>query len=112
MAVKLTSTCSWELEQQCKLSEHRPDLVSTTLQRLLSEDNELRWALVVGAYLDRQVNLGKAAELLGTSALELRSRFLKLGIPLRMGPADLAEARAEVGAIRSWFQRPSQGSSQ
>jgi len=112
MAVKLASTFSWELDQLCKLSEHRPDLVHTTLQRLLSKDNELRWALVVGAYLDRQVNLGKAAELLGMSALELRSRFLKPGIPLRLGPADLPEARAEVGAIRSWFQRPSQGSSQ
>jgi hypothetical protein len=35
--------------------------------------------------------------------LELRERFIKLGIPLRIGPADLAEAQAETDAIRSWF---------
>ena len=49
MAVKLASTFSWELEPLCKLSEHRPDPLNTTRQRLLSKDNELRWALVVGA---------------------------------------------------------------
>jgi predicted HTH domain antitoxin len=58
---------------------------------------------VVGAYEDRQINLGKAAELLGVTELELRQRFIELGIPLRVGPADLAEARAEVEAVRVWF---------
>jgi len=47
--------------------------------------------------------LGKAAELLGLYELELRERFVKLGIPLRFGPADLAEAQAEADAIRSWL---------
>ena len=35
--------------------------------------------------------------------LKLRDRFIELGIPLRIGPADLAEARAEVKAMRAWF---------
>jgi len=51
--------------------------------------------LVLDAYLGRQINLGKAAELLGLHELELRERFLELSIPLRLGPADLAEARSE-----------------
>ena len=59
--------------------------------------------MVVGAYQDRQINLGKAAELLGMTELELRDRFIELGIPLCFGPADLAEARAEVDAMRAWF---------
>jgi predicted HTH domain antitoxin len=69
----------------------------------LAEDPELRWGLVVSAYLDRQINLGKAAELLDMHELELRKRFLELGIPLRIGPANLAEAKAEVESVRSWF---------
>lgn len=44
----------------------------------------------------RRRNLGKAAELLGLHELELWERFLELGIPLRVGSADLAEARAEI----------------
>jgi hypothetical protein len=35
--------------------------------------------------------------------IELRQRFIELGIPLRVGPADLAEARAEVEAVRAWL---------
>jgi hypothetical protein len=35
--------------------------------------------------------------------LELRDRFVELGIPLRQGSADFAEARAEVEAVRAWY---------
>lgn len=59
---------------------------------------------MVSAYLDHYINLGKAAELLEMHKLELRDRFLELGIPLRVGSADVAEVRAEVEAVRSWFQ--------
>lgn len=96
---------AWELEQLVRLYQRRPELVSAALDRLLAEDEELRWAVVVGAYLDGQISLGKAAELLGMHALALRDRFIDLGIPLRLGPADLAEAHAEVEAMRSWFRQ-------
>ena len=98
---------TWELDQLVRLYQRRPELVTAALDRLLAEDEELRWAVVVGAYLDGQISLGKAAELLDMHALALRDRFLDLGIPLRLGPADLAEARAEVEAMRSWFRRAS-----
>ncbi len=93
---------AWGPAQLQKLAHQRPELVGPALHRLLAEDEELRWALVVGAYLDEEINLGKAAELLEVPAVALRLRFRELGIPLRLGPADLAEARAEVEAVRSW----------
>jgi predicted HTH domain antitoxin len=102
----------WELEQLLKLREQQPELIEPALRRLVQENEKIRWSVVVGAYQDRQINLGKAAELLGLSELELRERFVKLGIPLRLGPADLAEARAEVEAMRAWFENaPDEGSS-
>jgi hypothetical protein len=55
---------------------------------------------VVNAYLDEVINLGKAAELLGLHRLELRERFVELGIPIRPGAATRAEVQAEVAAIR------------
>ena len=64
---------------------------------------EIHWSIVVGAYQDKQINLDRAAELLGMTELELRDRFIELGIPLCIGPADLAEARAEVEAMRAWL---------
>ncbi len=78
-------------------------MVNRAISRLLDEDADLRWAVVVSAYLEHDINLGKAAELLGMHELKLRDRFIQLGIPLRIGPADVAEAQAEVDAIRSWF---------
>jgi len=50
------------------------------------------------AYLADEISLGKAADLLGLSRFELQDRFFRLGVPLRLGPATLEEARAEVAA--------------
>ena len=94
---------TWELNRLARLSQQQPELVNRAVRRLLDEDADLRWALVVSAYLDEEINLGKAAELLGLHELELRERFITLGIPLRIGPATVAEAQAEADAIRSWF---------
>jgi predicted HTH domain antitoxin len=94
----------WELDQLVKLRERQPELVEAAVSRLIHENDEIRWSVAVGAYLEGQVNLGKAAELLDLTELELRERFIELGIPLRIGAADLAEARAEAEAVRAWFQ--------
>jgi predicted HTH domain antitoxin len=94
---------AWEFEQLARLSRQQPELVNRAMHRLLEEDADLRWAVIVSAYLEHEINLGKAAELLSIPELELRERFVNLGIPLRIGPADLSEAQAEVDAIRSWF---------
>ena len=93
----------WEIDQLFKLRERQPDLLEPVVQRLVQENEDIRWSVVVGGYEDKQINLGKAAELLGLTELELRDRFIELGIPLRVGPTDLAEARAEVEAVRVWF---------
>jgi len=50
------------------------------------------------AYLADEISLGKTAEVLGLSRFELQDRFFRLGVPLRLGPATLEEARAEVAA--------------
>jgi hypothetical protein len=98
-----TTLQEWEVEQLLKLRERQPSLVEPALWRLVHENKDIRWSVVVGAYQDRQINLGKAAELLDMTELGLRERFIELGIPVRVGPADLAEARAEVEAMRAWF---------
>jgi predicted HTH domain antitoxin len=99
---------TWELEQLNQLYHYRPDLVNAALDRLMAQDAELRWAMIVTAYLNRQINLGKAAEMLGLHELELRARFIELGIPLRIGSVDRAEAQAEIHAAQSWFESPAQ----
>jgi predicted HTH domain antitoxin len=63
-------------------------------------DAQAGWDRVIEAYLDGDISLGRAAQLLGMSRFDLQERLNRLGAPLRVGPADLAEARREVVALR------------
>jgi len=100
---------SWPLEQLVKLQRLQPSLVQRALQRLLDEDEELRWSVVINTYLDEEISLARAASLLGLHPLELRERFIEKGVPLHLGPTDKADAQAEVDAIRAWKRKAESG---
>lgn len=55
----------WPLEQLIKLRRSQPALVHRALQRLLGEDEDLRWSVVISTYLDEEISLARAASLLG-----------------------------------------------
>jgi predicted HTH domain antitoxin len=93
---------SWMLEQLLKVEQHQPEMVEQAVKDMLAQQADLRWSVVVGAYLDGDINLGKAAELLGIHRLELQERFIAQSIPLRIGPDTVEEARAELSAVESW----------
>ena len=104
MAVKPSITTeSWLLRQLSRLQHRHPEMVNPVLDRLLDEDEKLRWALLINAYLDEQISLGKVAELLGMSEMALRQKFVALGVPVRHGPVDIEAAQVEVDALHSWF---------
>ena len=73
-------------------------------ERLLQEDQYQRWSMIIDAYRDGDINLGKAAELLELHELALRERLIELGIPVRIGISDLAEAQAEADTILTCFE--------
>lgn len=88
----------WQLKHLEKLSETDPDLVEDVICDL-RESNPIRHEnLVISAYLDGDINLGKAAELLGLLREELRQRFLKRGIPIREGSESIEALQAEIAA--------------
>ncbi|WP_417913188.1 UPF0175 family protein [Candidatus Electronema sp. TJ] len=93
---------AWTYNQLVKARQYHPELVDTIFEELLTRQNELRWLLVVGAYMDKEINFGKAAELLGMHRLELEEQFRIQGIPVRMCADSLEEARAEAAAIEQW----------
>jgi len=97
---------TWAVDQLARLARRHPDLVNPAIEELLAQHHDLRWALVVGAYLEKEINLGKAAEMLAMHELALRERFIRLGIPLRIGPTDLDAARAEVDSLKDWPLNP------
>ncbi|MCP4696746.1 MAG: hypothetical protein GY862_07845, partial [Gammaproteobacteria bacterium] len=81
---------------------YRPELVDRVFDKFLAHQPELYRLVVVGAYLDGEINLGKAAELLGLHRTELQAQFLQEGIPLRAGAETLEEAQAEADAVMQW----------
>ena len=65
-------------------------------------DPQDRFSLVLAYYLAGAISLGRAAELLDFSWLDLRTRFLRLDVSLRTAPAGVAEARADVEVAEAW----------
>ena len=56
------------------------------------DDTEARYALAFAHYLAESISLARVAELLDLSWLELRTRCIRLDVPLRTGPDDAAGA--------------------
>lgn len=54
------------------------------------------YALVMAHYLAGAISLGRAAELLDMPWLELRTRCLRLDIPVRAAPADAGEVLRDI----------------
>jgi predicted HTH domain antitoxin len=90
----------WQLKQLERLHEVEPDMVDTVIMELLEKESVLREKLVIGAYLDGDINFGKAAELLDTHSVKLRELFLAKGIPVKIGVESKEEIIAEGTAAK------------
>lgn len=97
-----TPYARWLLDEMDKLWDTHPERVARVLENALESDPELKWAVVIGGYLQEQINLGKAAELLGMDRWTLQEEFLRQGIPIRIGAQTIDELRAEVQAMEEW----------
>jgi hypothetical protein len=60
------------------------------------EDPEARYRTVFAHYLAESISLARVAELLKIPWLELRTRCLRLDVPLRNAPEDATEAASDV----------------
>lgn len=65
------------------------------------DDPEARYALVFAHYLAGSISLSRAAELLNIPWLELRTRCLRLEVPLRVGAEDAESAAADVATANA-----------
>lgn len=72
-----------------------------------TSDPQERFNLILAHYLAGAISLGRAAELLELPWVDLRTRFQRLDVPLRMAPSDLQEARLDVEVAEAWAETPS-----
>ncbi len=59
-------------------------------------DLQARYDLVLAYYLAEAISLSRAAELLKRPSFDLRTRFVRFDVPLRLGPATIEDALAEM----------------
>lgn len=62
-------------------------------------DPQAAWNRILTAYLDGDISLGRAAQLLGVARFDLTERLSRLGLPLHLGSATPAEARQELASL-------------
>jgi predicted HTH domain antitoxin len=72
-----------------------------------TSDPQERFNLVLAHYLAGAISLGRAAELLELPWVDLRTRFQRLDVPLRVAPSDLQEARLDAEVAEAWAETPS-----
>jgi prevent-host-death family protein len=73
-------------------------------------DAQERYDLVMAHYLAGSISLSRAAELLDLPWLDLRSRLHRTGLPVRIGPENIDDLRAEMDALTKWQSKTSKGS--
>ena len=64
MRIREGKRMEWEVEELCKLGKIQPDILETALKELWQRKPGLHKSVILNAYLDEKINLGKAAELL------------------------------------------------
>ena len=72
-----------------------------------TSDPQEGFNLILAHYLAGAISLGRAAELLELPWVDLRTRFQRLDVPLRVAPSDLQEARLDVEVAEAWAETPS-----
>lgn len=82
-----------------QLTDHQPVIETGNFSNQAFEgivDEQERYDHVMAFYLAEQINLSRAAELLSLPALDLRMRFVRLNIPLRLGATSTEEVDEDI----------------
>lgn len=91
---------AWVIEELQKISEIKPETIGNILEDIKNRNPEIFKSLVISAYVDGKISIGKAAEMLDVTRIELQKDFRNKGIPIRVVSEE--DVIAEVEAIRSW----------
>jgi predicted HTH domain antitoxin len=85
---------------EARLYESEQDVLDDALRYLLGARPDLRVQLAVHRYQTEPLSVARAASLAGVSWPQMCDILRERGVELRIGPADLEDAQAEVAAAR------------
>ncbi len=84
---------------EARLYESEADVIRDALRYLLRARPDVRINLAIHRYTTEDISLARAAHLAGVSWPTMRDILRERGVPLRLGPDTLDEARQELQAI-------------
>lgn len=89
---------------QAQLYEDEDQALQDALRHLLLSRPELRIQVAIHRYRsDETLSLAQAAAIAGVSFERMKEILERHRVPLRLGPADPDEARAEAQVLEAWF---------
>ncbi len=93
---------------QAQLYESEEQAMQDALRHLLLDRPELRIQVALHRYrTDVALSLAQAAAIAGVSFERMKELLERHSVPLRLGSANVADARAEIAALEAWFDADS-----
>ena len=87
-----------------RLYENEEQVIRDALRHLLSDRPDLRVSVAVHRYrTDEELSLNQAAAIAGVSLERMKEILERYDVPLRLGPASIEEAKAEIAALEEWL---------
>jgi len=88
---------------QAGVYESEAQAMDEALRHLLQDRPELRLQVALHRYrTDEELTLARAATIAGVSLERMKELLDRHGVPLRLGPESIEEAREEWTVIESW----------
>lgn len=85
---------------QARLYESEDQVIHDALRHLLLDKPDLRIQVAIHRYrANANLSLAQAAAIAGVSFERMKELLAQHSVPLRLGPVDVAEARAEVETL-------------
>ena len=89
---------------EARLYENEDEVIQDALRHLLSDRPDLRVSVAVHRYrTDKELSLNQAAAIAGVSLERMKEILEHRDVPLRLGPASIEEAKAEIATLEEWL---------
>jgi predicted HTH domain antitoxin len=88
-----TRTSQWEITKlvETQLFPDEEAVLRRALRALFQSEPELKRQMVIRAYTAGDISLGKAAEILGVSAEEMKEILVEYGAEIHLGPRTVGD---------------------
>jgi predicted HTH domain antitoxin len=95
-------SAEWEIDQlvKARLFPDEQSVLRSAMRSLFEAKPELKRKMVVTAYTNGEISLGKAAQIMGVSQEEMKDIIRETGGQINLGPLTIDELKHDVANAR------------